>query len=718
MEDAPIEEKQAFLRENILEKGYDINLFVNFLKSKKGEEGEDIGNWTLRDLRSVVNEFTANYISQPEQIESENNLQDDINNNQEDTKMSKTVIINKKKKNLLENNNDESENIEKSRATTIIKKSGKKNDKDFEFGLIVPDTLPCKKCETTELSNVENIEIIVGSPKKVEGGFFTKSYLTLAVSTNPLNFAVRRRYYDFYWLREKLLYLFNTHCIPRLPKNGKMDGEFYLNKRIRNLEKFLNYLIKDPVIKSSQILFDFLTIESDDEFIKKKKVYDRMKVNNDIYNKKEENGLIKVKVNQTRENYYDNIKNNVTYNVTALKKLNTNFKYLKNEIQIVIDRFISISAIFNKLYRISKTYLDDSTITESYNLMEKMFKNWAENFKSQNLFINTDIKEYYKFISGNFLHIKELTKNVDIHRNEYYKLSKNLIAKKAELYQKGDVARWELDPNDRKNLDLIRTMLKDKIIGQSKICAKETKNAINVKKVYGYYLNKIIGEYERIRHINGIMHKEKVMSYCKKQSLISSEFYKVLCEIMAAMDSCVNGPDQQKEIEQKEEKVDNDENNIQQENNNIINTNEEGEKIQEEIKDDEKKENNEGKKEEEKKEESNETNKENESQKEEKKTEEEKTDNKNEKEEKKDEEKKEEEKVEEKKNEEKKEEEKKDEEEKNDEKKEEEKKDEEKKDEKKEEEKKEEEKKDEKKKDEENKEEGNNKEETKEDKKE
>ena len=73
---------------------------------------------------------------------------------------------------------------------------------------------------------------------------------------------------------------------------------------------------------------------------------------------------------------------------------------------------------------------------------------------------------------------------------------------------------------------------------------------------------------------------DKVMSYCKKQSLISSEFYKVLCEIMAAMDSCVNGPDQQKEIEQKEEKVDNDENNINKENNNIINTNEEGEKIQ------------------------------------------------------------------------------------------------------------------------------------------
>jgi hypothetical protein len=39
MEDYSQEEKQNFLRENILEKGYDTNKFIDFLKSKKGEEG-------------------------------------------------------------------------------------------------------------------------------------------------------------------------------------------------------------------------------------------------------------------------------------------------------------------------------------------------------------------------------------------------------------------------------------------------------------------------------------------------------------------------------------------------------------------------------------------------------------------------------------------------------------------------------------------------------
>ena len=55
--DASQEEKQNFLRQNILDKGYDTNLFVEFLMDKKGEEGADVGNWTMSDLKIVVKEF-------------------------------------------------------------------------------------------------------------------------------------------------------------------------------------------------------------------------------------------------------------------------------------------------------------------------------------------------------------------------------------------------------------------------------------------------------------------------------------------------------------------------------------------------------------------------------------------------------------------------------------------------------------------------------------
>ena len=54
-------EKQNYLRKKILEKGLDSEKFVEFLEEKKGEEGVDITNWTMDDLKSVVKEFYQIY---------------------------------------------------------------------------------------------------------------------------------------------------------------------------------------------------------------------------------------------------------------------------------------------------------------------------------------------------------------------------------------------------------------------------------------------------------------------------------------------------------------------------------------------------------------------------------------------------------------------------------------------------------------------------------
>ena len=47
---------------------------------------------------------------------------------------------------------------------------------------------------------------------------------------------------------------------------------------MRTLEKFLNLLLEDPVIKVSQILYDFLSIEGEDKFAEKKKTYNNFRL--------------------------------------------------------------------------------------------------------------------------------------------------------------------------------------------------------------------------------------------------------------------------------------------------------------------------------------------------------------------------------------------------------------------------------------------------------
>ena len=57
--------KASFLRKNILEKGIDAEKFVDFLQEKKGEDGADITNWTMDDLKLLVNEFYKINITNP-----------------------------------------------------------------------------------------------------------------------------------------------------------------------------------------------------------------------------------------------------------------------------------------------------------------------------------------------------------------------------------------------------------------------------------------------------------------------------------------------------------------------------------------------------------------------------------------------------------------------------------------------------------------------------
>ena len=52
--------KQNYLREKILDCGYDANEFMNYLIGLNGENATDIDNYSLNDLKQVY-KFIKNY---------------------------------------------------------------------------------------------------------------------------------------------------------------------------------------------------------------------------------------------------------------------------------------------------------------------------------------------------------------------------------------------------------------------------------------------------------------------------------------------------------------------------------------------------------------------------------------------------------------------------------------------------------------------------------
>jgi len=580
MSDSSNEEKQNFLRETILEKGYDTNQFVNFLTDKKGEGGADVSNWTMNDLKQVVKEFiklNGGYVEEeppkpePKKVAKKVSMFDVMPDNkpkpQVQKPQSKPEAQPPQKKSMAElfsqsNNTSSSQtkrNTEQNKQETTKTEEPQKTNtnnavtsninvyksymgnltgSDIEYGVIMSETKKCKPTETTDLSKHDNLKITITNHEKIDNGFFSKAYISYLITTYPVLYKVRRRYSDFVWLRTTLQNHFPSNVIPPIPKKNRMGADkfsdIFVLKRARGLEKFLNYLCKDPIIKNSQIFYDFLYIGAETDFNSKKKVYEKVKPLADVKDFRALDEKAKLFISAEKEGYLENIKDNANININILKKINNNFKLLFEEMNLVTNRMDEISQLWEKLYKASEKYYDNNTTCESYKQMSNLFKVWSKSLKEQNTVVNVDIREHFKYVRKNFHSIKDLANSIETYKNNYQKGLKNLISKKDELFRKGDPTKWELDPKEKLDMTKIGT---DKKFAVSKMCPKETSNCINLKEFYGFFLNCALTEYERMRNLTGILDKTIINTNIHKLVEILGQFHSCVGEINSALDA-------------------------------------------------------------------------------------------------------------------------------------------------------------------------------------
>ena len=603
-DDATIEEKQGFLRETILNKGYDVNQFIQFLTDKKGEEGADVSNWSMHDLQTVVKEFIKlngggeEEEPQPEVKSPEPEKKVEIENKEikpkSEEKETKIEKKNPKKVSMFDVMPSNKPKVEPQKPKTQIGKSNAINEKDLklnnsksdqlsktqikpvssnneakpssnnanntnnktntqnanaantkftgsdsDYGVIIPEFKKCRPTDKTQLGKVENIEIILSNPEKKESGFIKKTHITYMITTLPLNFKVRRRFSEISWFRQALCNLFPTNLIPAVSRKSKFGvdtlADAFVQKRLRAIQRFLNYLVKDPNIKDSQILLDFLYIGSENEFNNKKKVYENTKNITEVQDFKSKEEKVNLLVTAQKENYFENIKDNINININILKKLNNSFKLLFNEMKAVVSRTEEISNYWNQAYKASIKYFDSNITCETYKQLGNLFKTWSQIIKEQNTVVNIDIREHFKFMRKNFAAMKDLGNSVEPMKSNYQKLVRNLMNKKDELYKKGEAF------NNYNKAKSMQGML-----------PKETNAAINSKEMYGLYLNRALSEYERMRALNGKLSKQIVFDNVTKLTNLLSKFYNCVGEMNSEMDSeAINNSNDNKCIEKR-----------------------------------------------------------------------------------------------------------------------------------------------------------------------
>ena len=498
MSDSDEQQKQLFLRENILDKGYEAEDFVSYLTSKKGDEGIDLNNWSLEELKSVVNEFISSQY---------NNYVNDGNDFDFIEHQSQQIPTNFPQFNNVEN-------------------IGEQPDL---YGITNTEIINCLKQEKTKLNKNENIKIEIILGEKKPGTFFSKAYQTYIITIPMFNLKVIRRYSDFEWLRRILSNLFPASVIPPIPKKNKLGGdrfnEEFLEKRRRTLEKFLNLLLEDPKIKVSQIFYDFVSIDEIKNFSDKKKYYNNIKLPQSLKEYKSLNGKLDIKVDDTREKIYQKIKNTTEINQELLSKLNKQIKSLNNEITIVITRLNEIAKNCEELFLNSIKYDEDNDIKISYYELNEMFKHWSNALKKQNTLAYVNIREYFKFSKNTVKSMKDLINTAEINKQNFLKSKKNLISKKEDLFKKGDKTKWDLAPY------IQDINANDKNIVLPCMLFNETNTVNNLKQLYGYYLNSVINEFNRLEKIFAFSHKQNLIENAKKEISIISELFKNISDI-------------------------------------------------------------------------------------------------------------------------------------------------------------------------------------------
>ena len=85
------------------------------------------------------------------------------------------------------------------------------------------------------------------------------------------------------------------------------------------------------------------------------------------------------------------------------------------------------------------------------------------------------------------------------------------------MINRQDISTWGLNSFDMENKT---ELLTNKELAFSKMLPKETKKVVGLKNNYGFYLNSIIQEFERIRDLNNDRHKLWITTFIK--SLIES----------------------------------------------------------------------------------------------------------------------------------------------------------------------------------------------------
>lgn len=451
--------KQQYINEHIIEKGYNPEDLSNFVSRTRGVKVEDL---PLKILEKSIEHFKNEKLNQ--------------------TYSSFTHTTKKEEK----------------------KKVPKKEVPLFDI-LYAPNTyeLICKPQEDNPLNLLEKqkikIKILISEPKKIQtGGLFGNTILMFPVSCKDINSLVHRTYQDFEWLQMKLADQYPLRYIPPLKKFPKLfdkGDESSVSSRIRYLNKFFDSICRKKILRTSLILYAFLTLP-EEKFQKLKAQKENLySLNQDMSNFVNYSGKMKFELTKDKAIFVNSLQKVMSPTIGYFDKLNTAFETLANDLNNISIHTKEISEIITFLEVEAKKVKLKDNIKKTFAHMSEMFRKTSANFSKQKEIFNNEIKEYFDFMKMEYIQITSLTKDFETWRNLYEDYAIKLKNKKDSLFLHKNTAKWEMDPEDLTDFEALK---EDKQLAYEKMCYKENIEAEHMKKNLTMIINLVMKQHEKV----------------------------------------------------------------------------------------------------------------------------------------------------------------------------------------------------------------------------
>ena len=535
--------KQEYLKAEIIGKNLDQNKFLDFCLSQK-ENGDDLNNWTFDELKICVKNFNDSLKQEEESQQNKSSslnfflsssktnssaplpisstqpysYQNNQNQNNSQFQQNQPYYQNNQNSSYLQNYIRQTQAPSQQQSPSLIQSitslnplqqmlnSEKFQQKintdiqnislEYEFistPLKSKYEFSCKKAEKNAL-NDKNIKVIIQNPKTSEKSLLSTQYTIYEVCTEYMHWLVQRRYSDFDWLRAILCKFYPRILIPPLPGkkvgNRRFDEDF-IEKRMKFLQVFIDEIMKNEELKSSEALYAFLSFNDRTQFERKIKELNSIIPSQYFEDLKSIEGKINILNDDFNENYYTNINNYFKLQYQILNRLNYNFNSFYKNIIMACKNLEEVHKDFETLKILNSKVMMKDSIIKTYEELSIFFKNWKRILFNENVIIKEEIKHFFKYQKLENLAFIELIDNRELIRQKYIAEKAKLDAKKEKLYKTMDYNKWEIEDNFGQ---IDRALLfRDKNYAFDKMCTRESQALENIHKQLGYanYMNVI-----------------------------------------------------------------------------------------------------------------------------------------------------------------------------------------------------------------------------------